>query len=95
VKLSTERILTTHVGSLARPPELIAMMSGTGNGQLQDEPARAKTVRDAVADVVRKQVRAGLDIVNDGEQSKPSFRMYVDERLTGFERKPGGGQDLL
>jgi 5-methyltetrahydropteroyltriglutamate--homocysteine methyltransferase len=75
MKRSLDRILTTHAGSLPRPPELLAMPAG---------PARAARVRAAVADVVRQQAACGLDVVDDGEMSKPSFVTYVVERLAGF-----------
>jgi 5-methyltetrahydropteroyltriglutamate--homocysteine methyltransferase len=98
MKRSTERILTTHTGSLPRPPDLLtliqAMERGTG------DPAVFRTrLRSAVAEIVQAQVRAGIDIVNDGEMGKPSYATYVKDRLTGFEQesKPvpfGGPADL-
>ncbi|MGH9093998.1 MAG: epoxyalkane--coenzyme M transferase, partial [Acidimicrobiales bacterium] len=71
MKTSTERILTTHTGSLPRPAAL---------GDRRDPEA----VRAAVQETVRRQVDAGVDIVNDGEVSKPSYATYVTERLSGF-----------
>jgi 5-methyltetrahydropteroyltriglutamate--homocysteine methyltransferase len=88
MKRSTERILTTHVGSLARPDGLIPFLRSQERGQPYDRETCAKLVRDAVADVVRKQADAGIDIVTDGEQGKASFYGYVVERFNGFERKP-------
>jgi 5-methyltetrahydropteroyltriglutamate--homocysteine methyltransferase len=85
MKHSTDRILTTFVGSLARPPDLLAMMQAKESAQAYDQMAYAGRVRRAVADVVRQQVEAGVDIVCDGEQGKPGFFAYVSERLTGFE----------
>jgi 5-methyltetrahydropteroyltriglutamate--homocysteine methyltransferase len=86
---STERILTTHVGSLARPPGLLEMMREKENGRPYDPAAFDQLVRDAVRDVVRRQVAAGLDVVTDGEQGKVSFLTYVKERLAGFDQVEG------
>ncbi len=88
MKRSTHRILTTHVGSLARPDSLIPVLRLKERGQAYDRDEFARLVREAVADVVGKQVEAGIDIVTDGEQGKPSFFGYVVERFNGFERKP-------
>ncbi len=65
---STERILTTHVGSLARPDSLVPLLRQREEGQPYDRNDLARLVREAVADVVRQQIEAGIDIVNDGEQ---------------------------
>src|SRR5438477_8859593 len=88
MKRSTERILTTHVGSLARPDALIPFLRSKERGQPYDREAYTKLVREAVADVIRKQSETGIDIVTDGEQGKASFYGYVVERFNGFERKP-------
>jgi 5-methyltetrahydropteroyltriglutamate--homocysteine methyltransferase len=88
MKRSTERILTTHVGSLARPEPLIPFLRSQDRGQPFDRETYARLVREAVADAVRKQTEAGIDIVTDGEQGKASFFGYVVERFSGFERKP-------
>jgi 5-methyltetrahydropteroyltriglutamate--homocysteine methyltransferase len=85
MKRSTERILTTFVGSLARPPDLLEVMKAKEGGQPYDHEALAARVRGAVAEVVRRQAEAGVDVVTDGEQGKPSFITYVGERLSGFE----------
>ena len=85
MKRSTDRILTTHAGSLARPKDLLEIMDAKLHGKPYDRDAYVKRVRSAVADVVRKQVECGIDIVTDGEQGKASFNAYVAERLTGFE----------
>jgi 5-methyltetrahydropteroyltriglutamate--homocysteine methyltransferase len=85
MKRSTDRILVTHAGSLARPKDLLEMMDAKLCGFPYDEAAYAKRIRSAVAEVVRRQVECGIDIVTDGEQSKPSFNAYLIERLTGFE----------
>jgi 5-methyltetrahydropteroyltriglutamate--homocysteine methyltransferase len=81
MKRSTDRILTTHAGSLPRPPQLIEMLQGPD----RDPEVFVREVKTAVADVVRRQAEAGIDIVSDGEMGKPSFVHYVRERLSGFE----------
>jgi 5-methyltetrahydropteroyltriglutamate--homocysteine methyltransferase len=88
MKRSTERMLTTHVGSLARADSLIPLLRLREQGQPYDRDELARLVREAVTDVVRKQVEAGIDIVTDGEQGKSSFYGYVVERFSGFQRKP-------
>src|SRR2546426_2318165 len=85
---STHRILTTHVGSLARPEALMPLLRLKERGQPYDTEAFARLVREAVADVVRKQVEAGIDIVTDGEQGKESFFGYINDRFNGFELQP-------
>lgn len=90
---STERVLTTHVGSLARPEPLLDTMSEKEHGRPYDAEGFHAQVREAVADVVRRQVDAGLDVVTDGEMGKVSFATYVQERLDGFS--PGSGERLL
>ena len=84
MKRSTERILTTHTGSLPRPDDLIRTMFAREEGVPVDPSALAARIRSAVADVVGKQVQAGIDVVSDGELSKPSYATYVKDRLTGF-----------
>src|SRR3954469_11983252 len=91
VKRSTERILTTHTGSLPRPPDLIKTMFAKEEGVPVDRAALPGRVRAAVAEVVAKQARAGIDVVNDGEMSKPSYATYIKDRLEGF----GGGDPPL
>jgi 5-methyltetrahydropteroyltriglutamate--homocysteine methyltransferase len=83
---STDRILTTHTGSLPRPDDLLAMLQRKESGEAFDPVALALRVRSAVAEIVRKQTEAGLDVVNDGEMGKPSYSTYVKDRLSGFER---------
>ncbi len=85
---STERILTTHCGSLARPADLLDLMKAKVNGQPYDPDAYARRVRSAVAETVRQQIESGIDVVTDGEQGKPGFFTYVSERLSGFAPKP-------
>ena len=82
------RIPTTHVGSLARPRDLLDMMKTRLAGEPYDRSAYDERVKRAVAECVEKQVECGIDIVSDGEQSKPGFFTYVRERLEGFEPRP-------
>src|SRR5882757_3328650 len=81
---STERFLTTHTGSLPRPDDLIRMMYAKEEGVPIDRAALAERVRAAVAEVVQKQADAGVDLINDGELSKPSYATYIKDRLNGF-----------
>ena len=81
---SAERFLTTHTGSLPRPSDLIRMMFAKEEGVPVDPAALGTRIRAAVVEVVRKQVDAGIAIVNDGEMSKPSYATYVKDRLNGF-----------
>jgi 5-methyltetrahydropteroyltriglutamate--homocysteine methyltransferase len=93
MKHSTDRILTTHCGSLARPKDLLDLMKAKIAGQPCDESAYGARVRSAVKEIVREQVESGVDVVSDGEQGKLGFFAYVHERLAGFEAKtppPGG-----
>jgi 5-methyltetrahydropteroyltriglutamate--homocysteine methyltransferase len=89
MRQSTERILTTHVGSLARPHDLLEMMRDKEQGRPYDRAAFGRRVQEAVADVVARQAQAGLDVVTDGEQGKVSFLTYVKERLAGFDQVEG------
>jgi 5-methyltetrahydropteroyltriglutamate--homocysteine methyltransferase len=84
MKRSTERILTTHTGSLTRPKELLAMIEAGDLRRKQDDGTFQAAVRQAVTDVVHRQVQTGIDIVNDGEQGRPSYATYVKQRLSGF-----------
>jgi 5-methyltetrahydropteroyltriglutamate--homocysteine methyltransferase len=95
MKHSAQRILTTHVGSLARTDALLPLLRLKEQGQPYDREELARLVRGAVTDVVRKQVEAGIDIVTDGEQGKSGFFTYVIERFNGFERKlPAPGKEM-
>jgi 5-methyltetrahydropteroyltriglutamate--homocysteine methyltransferase len=85
MKRSTHRILTTHVGSLVRPPAILESILAQVSGKPVDADAFAAQVRDGVKDVVRMQAEVGIDIPSDGEYSKPSFAGYVTERLQGLE----------
>jgi 5-methyltetrahydropteroyltriglutamate--homocysteine methyltransferase len=93
MKRSTNRILTTHTGSLARPVELLDAMTAMEQGKPYDQDAYAGQLRTAVAEIVRKQVECGLDVIDDGEMGKPSFLTYINQRLSGSEpgkAGPGG-----
>jgi 5-methyltetrahydropteroyltriglutamate--homocysteine methyltransferase len=85
MKRSTDRILTTHVGSLPRPDELISVMQARDKGEAVDEKHYEDTLAAAVKDVVRRQVSLGIDAVDDGEFSKRGFAVYAHERLGGLE----------
>jgi 5-methyltetrahydropteroyltriglutamate--homocysteine methyltransferase len=94
VKRSTSRILTTHVGSLIRPPEILDFLRAKQRGEKYDEAAYAKCLKDSVAAVVRQQGETGIDVVSDGEFGKGiSWSQYVLERLSGFETRPMSGTD--
>jgi 5-methyltetrahydropteroyltriglutamate--homocysteine methyltransferase len=84
MRTSTDRILTTHVGSIPRPESIRSLLRARVAGEPIDEAELGRRVIQAVDDVVRQQAEAGLDIVSDGEMSKTSFLAYTDERLTGF-----------
>jgi len=88
IQQNTDRILTTHVGSLPRPRDLLDLMKARLAGEAYDQAAYDAQVRAAVKDCVRRQVETGIDVVTDGEQSKPGFYTYVRERLDGFEARP-------
>ena len=79
-----DRFLTTHTGSLPRPDDLIRAMFAKKEGVPVDRAALAERISQAVAEMVKKQVEASVDLVNDGEMSKPSYATYVKDRLTGF-----------
>src|SRR5262245_672881 len=87
MKRSTDRILTTHTGRLARPKDLLDLMKAKASSEQYDDKAVSQRVQSAVAEVVREQAESGVDIVTDGEQGKPGFFAYVRERLAGFEPK--------
>jgi 5-methyltetrahydropteroyltriglutamate--homocysteine methyltransferase len=84
VKRSTDRILTTHTGSLPRPKELLTLLQQREEGRLSSEAALHEGTRSAVLDVVTKQTDIGLSAINDGEQGRADYTIYVKDRLTGF-----------
>ena len=89
MKRSIDRILTTHVGSLIRPAELREFLSAKEAGRPFDQEAYAACLKDAVAEVVHKQAKIGIDVVSDGEFGKAiSWAQYPLFRLGGFERRP-------
>jgi 5-methyltetrahydropteroyltriglutamate--homocysteine methyltransferase len=90
---NTDRIQTTHIGSLPRPHALLDLMKAKFSGQMVDEALLERTIATSVAECVRKQAECGIDIVTDGEFSKPGFFTYIQERLEGFESRPN--QKLL
>ncbi|MBI3801415.1 MAG: cobalamin-independent methionine synthase II family protein [Deltaproteobacteria bacterium] len=92
---STERILTTHCGSLARPKDLLDLMQAKVRGEPYDPEAYARRVQRAVTETVRQQVESGIDIPTDGEQGKSSFFIYAHERLSGFTPRPGASMTLF
>ena len=81
---SIDRFLTTHTGSLPRPDDLIRTMFAKEEGVPVDAAALAQRVALAVEEVVGKQAQAGVDVIDDGEMSKPSYATYIKDRLTGF-----------
>src|ERR1700677_3174432 len=81
---STARILTTHAGSLPRPADLLPLVLAQEAGESVDAAELSAAVRSAVNETVRKQLDTGIDVLNDGEVSKPSYATYVKDRLTGF-----------
>jgi 5-methyltetrahydropteroyltriglutamate--homocysteine methyltransferase len=86
MRQSTERIITTHTGSLPRPAELVAPLQAKDGGDAYDAAALAARVRQSVLDIARKQAETGLDVVCDGEHSKSSFTAYLGTRLGGLSR---------
>ena len=104
MKRSTDRILVTHVGSLARPQDLMDMLLARNEGKPFDNSALAWRTREAVAEVVEKQIECGVDVINDGELGKSNFSRYTKERLGGFVERAASpdfkptsifGRDLL
>ena len=88
MKRSSDRILTTHTGSLPRPADLVEMIQARENGETPEDASFNIRVKAAVAEIVAKQIDAGIDVVSDGEMGKPSFASYVKNRISGF-----GGQN--
>jgi 5-methyltetrahydropteroyltriglutamate--homocysteine methyltransferase len=92
---STDRILVTHAGSLPRPGDLRAMVVAKSAGESYEVETLSRRLKESVADIVRRQIDAGIDIVNDGEQSKYNFTDYVRERIAGYEARPNSGRRRL
>ena len=92
MKISNDRILTTHVGSLPRPLDLFSMLEARESGGNYD-PTNLKTrVSDAVKEIAKGQVESGIDIINDGEQSKISYTFYLRHRLAGVGALKGNAE---
>ncbi|MGH8314551.1 MAG: methionine synthase, partial [Steroidobacterales bacterium] len=87
MKRSEHRILTTHVGSITRPPEMLELAS-YAKGPPEDPVEYRRRTRLAVESVVRRQAEIGLDIINDGEYGKESWANYILKRISGFEVRP-------
>ena len=85
MKTSTERILTTHVGSMPRPQYVVDQLFAQDSGSAYDEAEFDRVMHRAVQEVAQKQVQAGVDVISDGEMSKISYATYIRHRLTGFE----------
>jgi 5-methyltetrahydropteroyltriglutamate--homocysteine methyltransferase len=92
MKLSTDRILVTHVGSMPRPRNLLDLMKAKLAGEAYNRSEYDRAVKVAVADTVKRQAQSGIDVVADGEMSKAGFFSYVKERLSGFEARPDAKQ---
>ncbi|MDE2841771.1 MAG: cobalamin-independent methionine synthase II family protein [Chloroflexota bacterium] len=93
MKQSTDRILTTHTGSLPRPPGMLGLLVEEQQARLSERTQLDDSIRAAVRDVYNQQVETGLDVVNDGEQGRVDYTVYVKDRLTGYEGEnvPLGG----
>ena len=88
---STDRIITTQVGSLPRPNDLRKLWDDRLAGRPYDQEAFGSRVRSAVAEMVKQQAETGIDVVSDGEQGRLGWTAFLPERLAGFEERPGGG----
>ncbi len=85
MRLSSDRVLTTHVGSLPRSPAVVDFLFKREQGEPYDSNAFDRVMAEAVSDAVQKQVQLGIDIVSDGETSKIGYATYIKDRLTGFD----------
>src|ERR1700751_6171373 len=92
---STDRILTTHAGSLPRPDDMRELVLAKARGESIDQTLLDSRLRTTVAEGVKRQIECGLDIINDGELSKPNFPDYVLARIAGCEKRPGTGRRRL
>src|ERR1700734_2446490 len=98
MQTSTDRILTTHTGSLPRPKPLIDLILRREKGEAIAADAFEGEVVKAVDDVVAQQIAAGIDVVSDGEMSKPSYTTYIRHRVSGIEMDPRAaekGRDIM
>ncbi|MBV9582576.1 MAG: hypothetical protein JO057_28665, partial [Chloroflexi bacterium] len=102
MKRSAERYLTTHVGSLIRPPQVVELTAARASGHPLDDATVKATLASAVGEVVEQQVQVGLDVVSDGEFGKLGWYTYIYDRLEGYERRPAdpprlgaGGEDRV
>ncbi len=95
MKISTDRILTTHTGSLPRPKPLIDLILGREKGEAIALDVFEQATAKAVDEVVGQQVAAGVDVVSDGEMSKPSYTTYIRHRVTGIEPDPRAAEKGL
>ena len=95
IQQNIDRIQTTHIGSLPRPHDLLDLMKAKYSGQPYDQKAYDALLKTSVADAVRKQAECGIDIVTDGEFSKPGFFTYIRERLEGFEARPNQKREMF
>jgi 5-methyltetrahydropteroyltriglutamate--homocysteine methyltransferase len=95
MKRSEHRILTTHTGSLPRPDDLVGMVEGHDQQELQQNEAFERRVAEAVREIVHKQADCHVDVVNDGEVSKVGYATYVTERITGFEGESRPARDQV
>jgi 5-methyltetrahydropteroyltriglutamate--homocysteine methyltransferase len=91
MKTSKDRILTTHVGSMPRPEDLLVMLRAEDRGETVDQTALQARVKMAVAETVKNQATAGVDVVNDGEMSRMSYHVYLKHRLAGLSNVDGMG----
>src|SRR6266508_6725050 len=94
MKHSADRILTTHVGSLLRPVDVLGFMKAKGDGEAYDKQAFAAVLDQAVPEVVREQAQTGIDLVDDGEFGRTSFMTYLNGRLAGYEMRPATKERL-
>src|SRR6266851_9956092 len=88
MKRSTDRILTTHVGSMIRTPQIMQGLKARAVGSFYDQAKLDADIRDGIIDVVRKQVEIGIDIPNDGELARHGFSAYAAHRLGGLQLRP-------
>ena len=91
MKSSKTRILTTHVGSLPRPEKLVSMLVKQDKGEPYNASELSKFVSSATKEIVKQQIKTGIDIINDGEAGKISYHVYAKHRLTGLENVTGQG----